>query len=145
MSDKRKFFLTKANSYCSEDYWTLAREFGRTLNGTEINGSWVLRNEKGEWVDFSQYRVDLMERNKFEIDTFEKRPKKEEKLTCGITTFRDNYDMISGHIEFETLTLCGNDLCSDECWQNWEYCPYCGKKFEVHLTPKDPIALHNSI
>ena len=139
----RKFILGEdGHRYYSDDYWTLAREYGRTPNGTMINGSWVLRN-KGEWVDFSQYRVDLMERNKFEIDTFDYQlpPKKEEKLICGITTFKDNSDMISGHIEFETLTLCGNYLCSDECWKDWEYCPYCGKKFEVHLAPKDPIVL----
>jgi len=84
----RKFILGEdGHRYYSDDYWTLAREYGRTPNGTLINGSWVLRN-KGEWVDFSQYRVDLMERNKFEIDTFDYQlpPKKEEKLICGITT-----------------------------------------------------------
>lgn len=162
MVNKRKFILVEKHRYCSNDYWTLAREYGRTPNGTAINGSWVLRNEIGEWVDFSQYRADLMERNKFEIDTFDAfkshpteeksildKYKKEEKpildkpcgVTCGITTFRDGYDMISGHVEFETLTLCGNDLCSDECWQRWEYCPYCGKKFELNLKPKEPIKL----
>jgi hypothetical protein len=35
----------------------------------------------------------------------------------------------AGHVEVETETLCGEATCSDECWQGWEYCPYCGKEF----------------
>ena len=49
--------------------------------------------------------------------------------TCGITRERCPNDIQSGHIEYETLTLCGEFTCSDECWKQWEYCPYCGKKF----------------
>ena len=53
--------------YFSEDFWMLRREFGRTPNGNEIGGRWVLRDEKGEWVDFDKYRHDLAERNNIEL------------------------------------------------------------------------------
>lgn len=50
---------------------------------------------------------------------------------CGIRRTREPDDIISGHVEFETRTLCGEDTCSDECWQSWVFCPYCGKLFDV--------------
>lgn len=50
---------------------------------------------------------------------------------CGIHRVREPDDMISGHLEYETQTLCGEVTCSDECWQSWAFCPYCGKPFDV--------------
>jgi hypothetical protein len=48
---------------------------------------------------------------------------------CGIRRVREPEDMISGHVEYETQTLCGEATCSDECWKSWAFCPYCGKPF----------------
>ena len=50
--------------------------------------------------------------------------------TCGIRKVRQPDDIQSGHVEYETETLCGNSTCSDECWESWTFCPYCGKPFE---------------
>ena len=50
---------------------------------------------------------------------------------CGIHRVKEPDDIISGHIEYETQTLCGEPTCSDECWQSWIFCPYCGKPFRV--------------
>lgn len=49
---------------------------------------------------------------------------------CGIRRVKSPDDLISGHIEYETETLCGESTCSDECWKSWAFCPYCGKPFE---------------
>lgn len=51
--------------------------------------------------------------------------------TCGYKTVRSPCDLISGHVEYETMTLCGESLCADECYTGWEYCAYCGKKFST--------------
>ena len=54
-----------------------------------------------------------------------------EKKPCGIKRVRDATDMISGHVEYETVTLCGESTCSDECWKSWSFCPHCGKPFVI--------------
>lgn len=41
----------------------LAREFGATPNGNPLHGRWVLRSADGSFLDFDQYRHDLVERN----------------------------------------------------------------------------------
>jgi len=51
------------DKYATEDGWLMRREHGETPNGNPIAGRWVLRNERGEWVDVDQYRSDLAERN----------------------------------------------------------------------------------
>lgn len=67
MSKRIMVEMVSNQKYCSKDFWTLCREFGRTPNGNEIGGHWVLRNEKGEWIDFDKYRHDLAERNNIEL------------------------------------------------------------------------------
>ncbi len=52
--------------YTGERY-VLARETGKTPNGNELNGRWVLRTVAGEWVDFDQYRHDLAARYDLEL------------------------------------------------------------------------------
>jgi hypothetical protein len=47
--------------------YTLRREYGKTPNGNDLNGSWVLRNPCGGFIDFDQYRNDLIERHKLTI------------------------------------------------------------------------------
>lgn len=47
--------------------YTLKREYGKTPNGNDLNGRWVLRNPHGVFIDFDQYRNDLIERHKLAI------------------------------------------------------------------------------
>jgi hypothetical protein len=54
-----------------------------------------------------------------------------EKPKCGMRCERQPDDMISGHIEYEPMTLCGKSTCSEECWKSWAFCPYCGKPFVI--------------
>jgi len=55
--------------YRSNDGWIIRREYGRTPNGNLLKGSWVLRDEKGNWIDFHQFRHDLFEHNDFRLMT----------------------------------------------------------------------------
>jgi hypothetical protein len=54
--------------YAAENGFKMQREYGLTPNGNPLSGRWVLRNEKGEFIDFDQYRHDLMEHNNFQPD-----------------------------------------------------------------------------
>jgi hypothetical protein len=56
-----------ADCYRSEGGITVQREYGKTPNGNDLNGFWVLRNSKGEFKDFDQYRHDLADRNHIEL------------------------------------------------------------------------------
>ncbi len=47
--------------YQNKDGHRVARETGKTPNGNEIGGFWVLRDSKGNWLGYSQYRWDLMQ------------------------------------------------------------------------------------
>lgn len=49
---------------------------------------------------------------------------------CGYKTIRCPDDIISGHIEYETETLCGESLITEDYHEYWKYCPYCGKKIK---------------
>jgi hypothetical protein len=53
------------DAYEDDGGFTMRREQGKTPNGNEIGGRWVLRDPQGSWVDVDQYRFDLMERNGF--------------------------------------------------------------------------------
>jgi len=48
-----------------------------------------------------------------------------EEQTC---TLRWEHDRENN--EYEVLTECGYYTCSDECWTEWNFCPYCGKTFD---------------
>lgn len=48
--------------YQADDGVKMRREYGSTTNGNPMDGRWVLRNEKGEMVDFDEYRHDLEDR-----------------------------------------------------------------------------------
>ena len=57
-----------------------------------------------------------------------------EEEKCGWKRVRCPDDIEAGHIECETLSLCGEDIgCFDECHLNWSYCPYCGKKWSIDV------------
>ena len=49
--------------YSSRDGYVVQREFGLTPNENPINGRWVLRDAKGNWIDFHRSLNDLMEHN----------------------------------------------------------------------------------
>lgn len=53
------------DAYLADCGCTMRREHGKTPNGNSINGRWVLRDAAEGWVDFEQYRFDLMERHGF--------------------------------------------------------------------------------
>ena len=52
--------------YSSDCGMLMQREYGETSVGNPLNGQWVLRSKEGEFIDFDQYRFDLMERNNIE-------------------------------------------------------------------------------
>jgi len=45
----------------NDKLYTIQREYGKTPNGNDLNGRWVLRKQ-GEFIDFDKYRNDLLER-----------------------------------------------------------------------------------
>jgi len=49
--------------YQSDSGLTARREQGLTPNGNPVGGRWVLRDERGTWIDVDQYRHDLWARN----------------------------------------------------------------------------------
>lgn len=55
------------DTYRSQGGIEVSREYGKTPNGNDLLGRWVLRNSKGEFKDFDQYRSDLAERNHLEL------------------------------------------------------------------------------
>lgn len=63
----RLYETNGVQKYVSKDLWVMKREQGKTPNGNELGNRWVLRNDKGEWIDFDQYRFDLAERNCIEL------------------------------------------------------------------------------
>lgn len=50
------------DSYVSLHGETLKREYGKTPNGNDLNGQWVYRGNKGNFIDFNQYRHDISEK-----------------------------------------------------------------------------------
>ena len=65
---RRTLIKYSHEKYASADYWNLRREYGETPNGNPIDGKWVLRNDKGEWIDFGTYRNDIADRNDLILD-----------------------------------------------------------------------------
>lgn len=51
------------NSYISSQGLSIHREYGKTPNGNDMSGRWVLRDSKNNMIDFDQYRNDLADRN----------------------------------------------------------------------------------
>jgi hypothetical protein len=60
-----KVLLTQESrdSYRAADGRTMQREYGETPEGNPLGGRWVLRDVQGGWIDFDQYRHDMMERH----------------------------------------------------------------------------------
>ncbi len=57
---------TEKSYYDDSGYLAMQREYGKTPNGNNMNGRWVLRHD-GDMLDFDQYRHDLAERNNIEL------------------------------------------------------------------------------
>lgn len=53
--------------YESDCGWKMEREYGKTPNGNLLGGNWVLRDPHGRFVEYNQYRHDLIERFKMKI------------------------------------------------------------------------------
>ena len=56
-----------ANGYYNDDGLTMKRGYGKTPNGNDLNGKWVLYDADDNMIDFDQYRHDLAERNNIAI------------------------------------------------------------------------------
>lgn len=57
-------------AYTGEGDVTLEREYGRTPNGNQLGGAWVLRRG-GQWVDFDIHRYDVAERHDLNLENDE--------------------------------------------------------------------------
>lgn len=65
MQFKYDDFLKK---YVAENGASIQRETGtETPNGNTLNGQWVYRDPKGEYVDYDRYRTDLESRHKLTL------------------------------------------------------------------------------
>ena len=53
--------------YESADGWVMQREYGKTPNGNDYNGAWVLRDDKGSYVGHDRYRYDMEARHHLNI------------------------------------------------------------------------------
>jgi len=65
----RRMMQITENHYQADDGVKLKREYGLTPNGNPMDGRWVLRNEKGDMVDFDKYRNDLAEHYMLKLET----------------------------------------------------------------------------
>lgn len=66
---REKLFLhwwDQSQRYESSFGHIVQREYGKTPNGNDLNGCWVLR-DNGILVDYDQYRIDLAERRGLEL------------------------------------------------------------------------------
>ena len=61
----RKIRQISEDNYISDDGFRVQREYGLTPEGNQVAGRWVLRGPEGEWVDYDQYRNDLLPRHGF--------------------------------------------------------------------------------
>ena len=59
--------MVDVDSYQFDSGHTMAREYGLSPNGNNLNGKWVLRDREGNFVDFDKYRNDLAERNNLKL------------------------------------------------------------------------------
>jgi len=60
--------MTRKNDNDNHEYYQgdshiMKREFGKTPNGNEFDGKWVLRDMEGNFIGHDRYRNDLAERH----------------------------------------------------------------------------------
>lgn len=60
---------TGTDQFQSDEGSTLQREYGKTPNGNDIGGRWVLRSPEGTMIDFDQYRYDIAERHGLKLES----------------------------------------------------------------------------
>lgn len=56
------------DKYSTEDGWLLTYEHGKSPNGAPLVGVWILRNQRGEWVDFDMDLNYLAARNNLRFE-----------------------------------------------------------------------------
>lgn len=66
---EKKYYGYSEHFYVSDDGYVVRREHGKTPNGNELGGRWVLREITGRFIDYDQYRNDLAERHGYRIAT----------------------------------------------------------------------------
>lgn len=57
-------------AYEAANGFTVRREHGKTPNGNEIGGHWVLRDKDGKWVDYNQYRNDIFQHPALKVSKY---------------------------------------------------------------------------
>lgn len=67
--DVKRMIEVSDDKYQSDDGYVLQREYGLTPNGNSMNGRWVLRNVRGEMIDFNRYRNDIVEHHGLKLET----------------------------------------------------------------------------
>lgn len=106
------------NEYRSDIGLLLKREYGKTPNGNEVNGRWVLRSSDGEWIDMDKYSNDLADRNNLDLYTAQK----EENQMNSQDLSADYHEVVPNHpLVMEKITneygfpqyvdLHGNAIC----------------------------------
>lgn len=62
-----KTLLGYDGMYIGEDGGYFEREFGKTPNGNDIAGRWVLRDAQHKFIDVDAYRNDMAERHNISL------------------------------------------------------------------------------
>ena len=57
--------------YYFADGSTMQREYGKTPNGNQMGGRWVLRDKHGEMITYNQYRYDIIDTTMKVVDVEE--------------------------------------------------------------------------
>jgi hypothetical protein len=58
---------TVSKGYMNKDVG-IKREYGKSPNGNDLSGAWVLRGLNKEWIDHDFFLYDLLERNNLKIN-----------------------------------------------------------------------------
>lgn len=53
---------------CQERKIQIKREWGKTPNGNDCNGRWVLRSLDGTWLDTDRYFNDIVDRHDLTVN-----------------------------------------------------------------------------
>ena len=68
------------NEFNSDSGLILKREYGKTPNGNNVGGRWVLRSSDGNWIDMDMYSNDLADRNNLDLYTSNRKEEKQNVL-----------------------------------------------------------------
>jgi len=58
----------ESGTYSNDLGYTLGREYGKTPNGNNMRGRWVLRDNNSKMLDFDRYINDISERHEIKLE-----------------------------------------------------------------------------